>query len=99
MGIDVDTKYDGTGASFFTTMLVIEELSKVDPSVGAMVEVHNSLAVETISKYANEAQKQEWLPRLANDMVRCCLCCCVCGSCGVFPCVGCCLSYFVPCIL
>jgi len=69
MGIDVDTKYNGTGSTFFTTMLVIEELSKVDPSVGAMVEVHNSLAVQTIVKYANETQRKEWLPRLANDMV------------------------------
>ena len=69
MGIDVDAKYNGTGSTFFTTMLVIEELSKVDPSVGAMVEVHNSLAVMTIAKYASEAQKQEWLPRLATDMV------------------------------
>ena len=70
MGIDVDPKYNGTGSTFFTTMLVIEELSKVDPSVGAMVEVHNSLAVMTLAKYANEAQRQEWLPRLATDMVR-----------------------------
>lgn len=70
MGIDVDPKYNGTGSTFFTTMLVIEELSKVDPSVGAMVEVHNSLVVETFNKYASEEQKQTWLPRLSNDMVR-----------------------------
>jgi alkylation response protein AidB-like acyl-CoA dehydrogenase len=70
MGIDVDAKYDGTGSTFFTTMLVIEELSKVDPSVGAMVEVHNSLVVETFNKYASEEQKLKWLPRLSNDMVR-----------------------------
>lgn len=69
MGVAVDPRFNGTGSTFFTTMLVIEELSKVDPSVGAMVEVHNSLAVETIAKYASEAQKREWLPRLANDMV------------------------------
>jgi len=69
MGIDVDTKYNGTGSTFFTTMLVIEELSKVDPSVGAMVEVHNSLTVQTFNKYASEEQKQQWLPRLSNDMV------------------------------
>lgn len=69
MGIDVDPKYNGTGSTFFTTMLVIEELSKVDASVGAMVEVHNSLVVETFNKYANEEQKMTWLPRLSNDMV------------------------------
>jgi len=69
MGIDVDPKYNGTGSTFFTTMLVIEELSKVDPSVGALVEVHNSLVVETFNKYASEEQKEQWLPRLSTDMV------------------------------
>lgn len=69
MGIEVETKYNGTGSTFFTSMLVIEELSKVDPSVGCMVEVHNTLSVLTIQKYGSEEQKEKWLPLLSNSMV------------------------------
>lgn len=69
MNISVDTKYDGVGASFFTTLLAVEELAKVDPAISAMVDVHNTLFVETICAYGTEEQKQKYLPRCAQDLV------------------------------
>ena len=69
MNISVDPKYDGVGASFFTTLLAVEELAKVDPSISAMVDVHNTLFVETICVYGTEEQKMKYLPRTAIDLV------------------------------
>jgi hypothetical protein len=49
--------------------LVIEELAKVDPAVSVMCDVQNTLINSLISKYGTEAQKEEYLPRLATDTV------------------------------
>lgn len=69
MNISVDPKYDGVGASFFTTLLAVEEIAKVDPSISAMVDVHNTLFVETICAYGSEDQKLKYLPRCATNLV------------------------------
>lgn len=69
MNISVDPKYDGVGASFFTTLLAVEEIAKVDPAISAMVDVHNTLFVETICAYGTEEQKRKYLPRCAEDLV------------------------------
>lgn len=69
MNISVDSKYDGVGANFFTTLLAVEELAKVDPAISAMVDVHNTLFVETLCVYGSEEQKMKYLPRTAQDLV------------------------------
>uniref|UniRef100_A0A6G1SFJ0 Short/branched chain specific acyl-CoA dehydrogenase, mitochondrial n=1 Tax=Aceria tosichella TaxID=561515 RepID=A0A6G1SFJ0_9ACAR len=69
MNISVDPKYDGVGANFFTTLLAVEELAKVDPAISAMVDVHNTLFVETLCVYGTEEQKMKYLPRTAQDLV------------------------------
>lgn len=69
MGIEVDTDYDGSGASFMAAILAVEELAKVDPAVSAVVDVHNTLAVTVIKNWGTEAQKKKYLPRLATDTV------------------------------
>lgn len=69
MNISVDPKYDGAGASYFATILAIEELAKVDPSISVMVDVHNTLFTETIGVYGTEDQRQKYLPRCAQDLV------------------------------
>ena len=69
MNISVDPKYDGVGASYFATILAIEELAKVDPSISVMVDVHNTLFTETLSVYGTEEQRKKYLPRCATDLV------------------------------
>ncbi|KAL7290297.1 hypothetical protein TKK_0015997 [Trichogramma kaykai] len=67
MGLEVPSEYDGTGCNFLTTILAVEELSKVDASVGALVDIHNTLVNSLIKKVASEEQKKKYLPKLANE--------------------------------
>ena len=69
MGVDVDSKYGGTGSTFFSAMLVIEELAKVDPSVSVFCDVQNTLVSQTFHRFASEEQKSKYLPRIANNSV------------------------------
>lgn len=67
MGIEIDTEYGGSGCNFLTTMLVVEQLSKVDPSVAAFVDIHNTLVVNLLKKVGSDAQKQKYLPLFASE--------------------------------
>ncbi|CAG2069008.1 unnamed protein product, partial [Timema podura] len=69
MGIEIGTEYGGTGSTFFSSILVVEELSKVDPSVSLYVDIHNTLVNALIMKIGTPEQKQRYLPRLAQDTV------------------------------
>lgn len=69
MNIGIEPKYDGAGASYFATILAIEELAKVDPSISVMVDVHNTLFNETLTVYGTEEQRLRYLPRFAIDLV------------------------------
>ncbi len=69
MGIEVPEALGGAGGSFFDAVLAIEAISTVDPAVAVLVDVHNTLVVNALRRWANPAQKQQWLPRLASDTV------------------------------
>jgi len=69
MGIEVPERYGGCGASFFNAILVIEELSKVDPAVAVMVDVQNTLVDNCLGTWASDEQKRRYLPRLCKDAV------------------------------
>ncbi|HEV2710950.1 MAG TPA: acyl-CoA dehydrogenase [Edaphobacter sp.] len=69
MGIAVPEEYGGAEGSFFEAILAVEELSAVDPAVGVLVDVQNTLCVNALVRWATEEQKQQWLPRLAADTV------------------------------
>jgi alkylation response protein AidB-like acyl-CoA dehydrogenase len=69
MGIEVPEEMSGTGSSFFTAALVVEELSRVDPSVGVLVDVQNTLVNNCLLRYGSDDVKQRFLPRLATDTV------------------------------
>ncbi len=69
MGIEVPEKYGGAGGSFFMSCLAIEELSKVDPSVGVFVDVQNTLVNNIFKRWANETQKASYYPRLCSKDV------------------------------
>jgi butyryl-CoA dehydrogenase/short/branched chain acyl-CoA dehydrogenase len=68
MGIEIPEAQGGAGGSFFDAVLAIEAIATVDPAVAVLVDVHNTLVVNAIRRWANEAQKQTWLPRLAANM-------------------------------
>jgi alkylation response protein AidB-like acyl-CoA dehydrogenase len=57
MGIEVPEELGGTGSSFFTAALVVEELSRVDPSVGVLVDVQNTLVNNCILRYGSDDLK------------------------------------------
>lgn len=69
MGVEIPEEYGGTGADFFTSVLIVEELSKVDPSIGVLVDVQNTLVINAFMRWANDDQKSRYLPRLASDTV------------------------------
>src|ERR687884_669467 len=69
MGIETPEEYGGAGASFFTAIIAVEELSRVDASVGVFVDVQNTLVNNAILRWANEEQKKKYLPQLATARV------------------------------
>lgn len=69
MGIAVPEQYGGADGSFFEAILAVEEISAVDPAVGVLVDVQNTLCVNALVRWATEEQRQRWLPRLAADTV------------------------------
>lgn len=69
MGIEIPEAYGGSGGSFFMACLAVEELSRVDPSVGVIVDVQNTLVANAFLNFANEEQKKAYLPRLASEWI------------------------------
>ncbi len=69
MGIEVPDNFGGAGGTFFHAVLAVEALSAVDPAVGVVVDVQNTLVINALLRWGNESQQQTWLPRLAADTV------------------------------
>ena len=66
MGIFIPEEYGGSGLGYHEYAAIIEEISKVDPSIGLSVAAHNSLCTGHIYYFGNEKQKKKWLPKLAS---------------------------------
>jgi alkylation response protein AidB-like acyl-CoA dehydrogenase len=66
MGVLVPEEYGGAGLSYFEYKTVIEEIAKVDGSIGLSVAAHNSLCTGHILTFGNEEQKRKYLPKLAT---------------------------------
>ncbi len=66
MGILVPQELGGSGLGYHEYITIIEEISKVDPSIGLSVAAHNSLCTNHILSFGNEAQKKKWIPKLAS---------------------------------
>lgn len=66
LGVLVPEKYHGAGLGYQEYITIIEEISKVDPSIGLSLAAHNSLCTGHILQFANEEQKLNYLPRLAT---------------------------------
>ncbi len=69
MGIEIPEEYGGVGGTFFQSIIAVEALSSVDPSVGVMVDVQNTLCLNAIVRWATDKQKTRFLPKLAKDTI------------------------------
>ena len=69
MGIETPEDFGGAGASFFTAILAVEELSRVDASVGVLVDVQNTLVNNALIRWGNAEQKTKYLNALATGTV------------------------------
>ena len=69
MGIETAEEFGGAGGSFFQAILAVEETSRVDASVGVLIDVQNTLVNNALSRWANTEQKKKYLPRLAAEKV------------------------------
>lgn len=66
MGIFIPEEYGGSGLGYHEYVAIIEEISKVDPSIGLSIAAHNSLCTGHIYYFGNNEQKRNWLPKLAS---------------------------------
>jgi len=69
MGIEIPEEFGGAGGTFFDAVLAIEAISTVDPAVAVLVDVHNTLVINALRRWASPAQQKHWLPKLAADTV------------------------------
>ena len=69
MGIEIPDQFGGSGARFFHAVLAVEALSQVDPSVGVLVDVHNTLVINALQRWGGEELRKRYLPKLAAGAV------------------------------
>ncbi len=69
MGIEIPEQHGGAGGSFFEAILGVEEISRVDPSAGVIVDVQNTLVNNALLRWTNDEQKKRYLPRMAANTV------------------------------
>lgn len=66
MGVFVPEELGGSGLGYHEYVAIVEEISKVDPSIGLSVAAHNSLCTNHILSFGNDEQKAKWIPKLAT---------------------------------
>lgn len=66
MGVIFPEEYGGAGLGYFEYVMVIEEISKIDPSIGLSIAAHNSLCTNHVYTFGNEEQRRKYIPDLAS---------------------------------
>lgn len=69
MAIEIPETLGGSGGRFFHSVLAVEELSRVDPSIGVLVDVQNTLVINAILRWGTDDVRKRYLPRLASKAV------------------------------
>ena len=69
MSIEIPESYGGAGGTFFHSVLAVESMSRVDPSVGVLVDVQNTLVINALLKWATDDIKRRYLPKMAKSMI------------------------------
>ncbi len=69
MGIEIPEKYDGGGGTFFMSIVAIEQISRVDASVGVFMDVQNTLVNNAFLRWGSDEVNERYLPQLATEKV------------------------------
>ena len=69
MGIEIPEEFGGAQSSFFNTILLIEEISKFDPSVAILIDVQNTLVNNALCKWGSKEVQSTYLPKLASEWI------------------------------
>ena len=69
MAIEIPESYGGGGARFFHAVLAVEAMSRVDPSIGVLVDVQNTLVINALMRWGSDDVKRRYLPRLAANAI------------------------------
>ena len=69
MSVEVPESYGGAGGTFFHSVLAVESLSRVDPSVGVLVDVQNTLVINAVMRWGTDEIKRKYLPKFATSMI------------------------------
>jgi len=69
MGIEIPESYGGAGATFFHSVLAVEALSQVDPSIGVLVDVQNTLVINALLRWGSDEIKRRYLPKMATATI------------------------------
>src|SRR5437870_6300275 len=69
MSIEIPEEFGGSGAGFFHSVLAVEALSRVDPAIGVIVDVQNTLVINALQCWGSHELRQLYLPKLAKNTV------------------------------
>lgn len=69
MGVEIPEEYNGSASTFFNSILLVEEFSKVDASTGVLVDVQNTLVNNAFLRWGSKELKEKYLPKLATQSV------------------------------
>src|SRR5207248_2033764 len=69
MNIEIPEEFGGSGAGFFHSVLAVEALSRVDPAIGVLVDVQNTLVINALLRWGSDEVKRRYLPKMAATTV------------------------------
>ena len=69
MSVEVPESFGGAGGTFFHSVLAVESLSRVDPSVGVLVDVQNTLVINAVMHWGSDDIKRKYLPKFTTNMI------------------------------
>jgi alkylation response protein AidB-like acyl-CoA dehydrogenase len=69
MGIEIPDGFGGGGGTFFHSVLAVEAISRVDPSIGVMVDVQNTLVINALLRWGTDEIKRRYLPKMAASTI------------------------------
>jgi alkylation response protein AidB-like acyl-CoA dehydrogenase len=73
MSVEIPESFGGAGGTFFHSVLAVESLSRVDPSVGVLVDVQNTLVINAVMRWGTDDIKRKYLPKLSKSIGAFCL--------------------------